>query len=174
MLLAIAEWLYRIWTYPAKTGGEKEEVLATGRWISRCAACTLVCRRQNDNVSKYCCLRSGRSDAKFDQTVGHIEDIIVSQEFQDLQNEFMERNYHHFEDVEENKLVYTDVFREYVRSQADHWVIGLTWTYWCLFLSDGASWEVHRGWTEEEIKGLSIGKVSKGTWVRQKLQYLFV
>ncbi|XP_062501743.1 ADP-ribosylation factor-like protein 2-binding protein [Corticium candelabrum] len=57
--------------------------------------------------------RSSRSDAQFDETVGHIEDIIVSQEFEDLQNEFMEKHYHEFEDVEENKLVYTTIFKEY-------------------------------------------------------------
>lgn len=60
-------------------------------------------------------IRSSRSDAQFDETVGHIEDIIVSQEFEDLQNEFMEKHYHEFEDVEENKLVYTTIFKEYVR-----------------------------------------------------------
>ena len=34
--------------------------------------------------------------------------------FQELQNEFMEKHYHHFEDVEENKLIYTDIFTQYV------------------------------------------------------------
>jgi ADP-ribosylation factor 2-binding protein len=71
----------------AKLSDEREEVIATGK--------------------------SSRSDTKFDQTVGHIEDIIVSQEFQDVQNEFMEKHYHHFEDVEENKLIYTDIFEKY-------------------------------------------------------------
>ena len=26
----------------------------------------------------------------------------------------MEKHYHHFEDVEENKFIYTDIFKEYV------------------------------------------------------------
>ena len=29
----------------------------------------------------------------------------------------MEQHYHHFEDVEENKFIYTDIFREYVSAQ---------------------------------------------------------
>ena len=35
-------------------------------------------------------------------------------EFIDLQQEFMEKHYHNFEDVEENKLVYMDIFKLYV------------------------------------------------------------
>lgn len=32
----------------------------------------------------------------------------------ELQHGFMEKHYEHFEDVEENKLIYTDIFKEYV------------------------------------------------------------
>lgn len=32
----------------------------------------------------------------------------------ELQREFMEKHYHHFEDREENKFIYTDIFKEYV------------------------------------------------------------
>lgn len=41
--------------------------------------------------------------------------LFAEDTFQALQNEFMEEHYHHFEDVEENKLVYTDIFTKYVR-----------------------------------------------------------
>ncbi|ESO07392.1 hypothetical protein HELRODRAFT_170727 [Helobdella robusta] len=50
---------------------------------------------------------------KFDSTIGHIEDIIMGDEFQGLQNNFMERYHHEFEDVDENKFVYSDIHREY-------------------------------------------------------------
>jgi hypothetical protein len=35
----------------------------------------------------------------------------------------MEKHYHHFEDVEENKLIYTDIFEKYVRERymASEW-----------------------------------------------------
>ncbi|XP_052062978.1 ADP-ribosylation factor-like protein 2-binding protein isoform X2 [Mytilus californianus] len=53
-------------------------------------------------------------DTKFDETIGHIEDIIMEDEFQTLQNNFLEKYYHEFEDSEENKFVYTDIHREYI------------------------------------------------------------
>ncbi|XP_071785703.1 ADP-ribosylation factor-like protein 2-binding protein isoform X1 [Asterias amurensis] len=56
---------------------------------------------------------SSIADTKFDTVVGHIEDIIMEDGFQSLQNKFMEDNYLHFEDTEENKFIYTAVFKEY-------------------------------------------------------------
>jgi len=50
---------------------------------------------------------------RFDDIIGKIEDIIVSEEFQALQCNFMEKYYMEFDDTEENKFVYTDIFREY-------------------------------------------------------------
>lgn len=50
---------------------------------------------------------------KFDTIIGHIEDIIIGDRFQHTQDSFMEKHYREFEDTEENKLVYTDIFREY-------------------------------------------------------------
>ena len=64
--------------------------------------------------------RSTRSDKKFDVTVGHIEDIIMEDTFQELQNDFMEKHYHHFEDIEENKLIYTDIFTQYTNLIEKH------------------------------------------------------
>ena len=40
--------------------------------------------------------------------------LYLDDTFQQLQNDFMEKHYHHFEDVEENKLIYTDIFQQYV------------------------------------------------------------
>lgn len=34
--------------------------------------------------------------------------------FQTIQHDFKEKYYHHFTDEEENKLIYTDIFKEYV------------------------------------------------------------
>ena len=34
--------------------------------------------------------------------------------FTTMQTDFMEKHCHHFEDVEENKFIYTDIFQKYV------------------------------------------------------------
>ena len=39
---------------------------------------------------------------------------VLEDEFIDLQQEFMEKHYHNFDDVEENKLIYMDIFKLYV------------------------------------------------------------
>ncbi|XP_029464603.1 ADP-ribosylation factor-like protein 2-binding protein isoform X2 [Rhinatrema bivittatum] len=57
---------------------------------------------------------SSTSDAEFDAVVGHIEDIIMDGEFQLLQRNFMDKYYCEFEDTEENKLIYTPIFNEYI------------------------------------------------------------
>ena len=58
--------------------------------------------------------RSSKSDAKFDQVVGHIEDIVMGDVFDQINTDFLERHCHHFDDEEENKLIYTEIFKEYV------------------------------------------------------------
>ncbi|XP_072278930.1 ADP-ribosylation factor-like protein 2-binding protein isoform X2 [Pyxicephalus adspersus] len=57
---------------------------------------------------------SSPKDAEFDCVVGHLEDIIMDEEFQVLQRNFMEKYYKEFEDTEENKLSYTPIFNEYI------------------------------------------------------------
>lgn len=57
---------------------------------------------------------SSTSDAEFDAVVGYLEDIIMDDEFQLLQRNFMDKYYQEFEDTEENKLTYTPIFNEYV------------------------------------------------------------
>eukprot|EP00118_Oscarella_pearsei_P027020 m.310665 g.310665 ORF g.310665 m.310665 type:complete len:158 (+) comp53624_c0_seq1:59-532(+) len=57
--------------------------------------------------------KSSKSDTKFDQAVGHIEDIVMSEEFDRVNTEFMETYCDQFEDEEENKLIYTDIFKKY-------------------------------------------------------------
>ncbi|XP_030313909.1 ADP-ribosylation factor-like protein 2-binding protein isoform X1 [Calypte anna] len=57
---------------------------------------------------------SSPSDAEFDAVVGCLEDIIMESDFQLIQRTFMEKHYQEFEDSEENKLIYTSVFNEYI------------------------------------------------------------
>ncbi|XP_075158674.1 ADP-ribosylation factor-like protein 2-binding protein [Haematobia irritans] len=49
----------------------------------------------------------------FDEVIGHIEDIILGEEFHKMQEEFLERHWSYFENTEENKLEYMDIFEEY-------------------------------------------------------------
>ncbi|XP_007905766.1 ADP-ribosylation factor-like protein 2-binding protein [Callorhinchus milii] len=53
-------------------------------------------------------------DAEFDTVIGNIEDIIMGDEFQQLQRHFMDKYYLEFENTEENKLIYTPIFQEYI------------------------------------------------------------
>ncbi|NXQ80901.1 AR2BP protein, partial [Nyctibius grandis] len=57
---------------------------------------------------------SSPSDAEFDAVVGCLEDIIVDDGFQLIQRTFMEKHYQEFDDSEENKLIYTSIFNEYI------------------------------------------------------------
>lgn len=57
--------------------------------------------------------KSSAKDTKFDEIVGHIEDIVVSDEFQTMNDGFLDKHYASFEDTEENKLIYTPIFNEY-------------------------------------------------------------
>jgi hypothetical protein len=46
--------------------------------------------------------------------MSHFYIVFTEDEFQTLQNDFMEKYYLEFEDTEENKFCYTDIHREYV------------------------------------------------------------
>ncbi|XP_071447140.1 ADP-ribosylation factor-like protein 2-binding protein [Hetaerina americana] len=52
-------------------------------------------------------------DIQFDSVVGHIEDILIDQDFQCLQRSFLQKYCHVFTRDEENKLEYMDIFKEY-------------------------------------------------------------
>uniref|UniRef100_A0A8C9LUD7 ADP-ribosylation factor-like protein 2-binding protein n=1 Tax=Piliocolobus tephrosceles TaxID=591936 RepID=A0A8C9LUD7_9PRIM len=49
-----------------------------------------------------------------DTVVGYLDDIIMDDEFQLLQRNFTNRYDLEFEDMEENKLIYTSIFNEYI------------------------------------------------------------
>jgi len=52
-------------------------------------------------------------DRSFDEVIGHIEDLLLEEDFQALQHKFLEKYWNVFEPVEDNKLIYTDIFNEY-------------------------------------------------------------
>ena len=53
-------------------------------------------------------------DNLFDEIIGYIEDILLEDEFHAIQKRFLDDYWDVFEPVEENKLIYTDIFNEYV------------------------------------------------------------
>ncbi|KDR10997.1 ADP-ribosylation factor-like protein 2-binding protein [Zootermopsis nevadensis] len=59
-------------------------------------------------------------DIFFDSVIGHIEDILMEENFQELQKCFMEKYWHEFEDEEENKLCYMNIFKEYTDTIEKH------------------------------------------------------
>ncbi|XP_075998698.1 ADP-ribosylation factor-like protein 2-binding protein [Genypterus blacodes] len=63
---------------------------------------------------------SSAADSAFDAVIGYIEDIIVEDEFQQLQQSFMEKHYLEFDDSEVNKLSYTLIFNEYIEVLEKH------------------------------------------------------
>ena len=48
---------------------------------------------------------------RVDEVLGVLEQVVLGEEFGELQLDFCKKNCHHFEDSEENKLVYMDLFR---------------------------------------------------------------
>ncbi|CAF0912451.1 unnamed protein product [Rotaria sordida] len=52
---------------------------------------------------------------QFDQTIGLIEDMIMDEEFRSIQQAFLTKYAYEFDpDLDENKLIYTDIHREYL------------------------------------------------------------
>ncbi|XP_006614296.1 ADP-ribosylation factor-like protein 2-binding protein [Apis dorsata] len=52
-------------------------------------------------------------DNLFDEIIGHIEDILIEDEFHAIRQKFLDDYWNIFEPVEENKLIYTNIFNEY-------------------------------------------------------------
>ncbi|KAG2487147.1 hypothetical protein HYH03_014260 [Edaphochlamys debaryana] len=50
---------------------------------------------------------------RFQAIVGALEDVLVDEEFEELREGFCRENCQHFEDTDENKLIYTDIFSKY-------------------------------------------------------------
>ncbi|XP_063976196.1 ADP-ribosylation factor-like protein 2-binding protein [Diachasmimorpha longicaudata] len=49
----------------------------------------------------------------FDVIIGYIEDILMEPKFQETQQYFLEKYWREFDSVEENKLIYMNIFDEY-------------------------------------------------------------
>ncbi|XP_036317951.1 ADP-ribosylation factor-like protein 2-binding protein [Rhagoletis pomonella] len=52
----------------------------------------------------------------FDDVIGHIEDIVLGEDFQTLHNNFLEKYWRCIENTDENKLEYMDIFQEYTNT----------------------------------------------------------
>ncbi|GFT86488.1 ADP-ribosylation factor-like protein 2-binding protein [Trichonephila clavipes] len=60
------------------------------------------------------------AECQFDTIIGYIEDIIIDPSFSKLQHNFMEKHYEIFEECEENKLEYMDIFNLYTELIEKH------------------------------------------------------
>uniref|UniRef100_A0A1B6FCB5 ADP-ribosylation factor-like protein 2-binding protein n=1 Tax=Cuerna arida TaxID=1464854 RepID=A0A1B6FCB5_9HEMI len=58
--------------------------------------------------------------SEFDVIIGHIEDILVDDDFEHLQKTFLEKYWEEFENKEENKLIYMSIFKEYTNLIENH------------------------------------------------------
>nr|CAD7442494.1 unnamed protein product [Timema bartmani] len=56
----------------------------------------------------------------FDSVIGLVEDVLMDEDFLKLQKEFMEKYWQEFEDKDENKLSYMDIFKEYIEVIEKH------------------------------------------------------
>ncbi|CAF1590694.1 unnamed protein product [Adineta steineri] len=58
---------------------------------------------------------------RFDRTIGLIEDMIMDDEFRSIQQGFLTKYAHEFDPtLDENKLIYTDIHREYLTIIEDY------------------------------------------------------
>lgn len=57
---------------------------------------------------------SDRSERRFAEIIGCIEGIVISEDFLVIQTNFLEKYYKEFEDDEENRLIYMDIFKKYL------------------------------------------------------------
>ncbi|XP_034946893.1 ADP-ribosylation factor-like protein 2-binding protein [Chelonus insularis] len=60
---------------------------------------------QNDNYDDM--------NSSFDKIIGYIEDILIEPAFQEIQKNFLEKYWKEFDIIDENKLIYMDIFLEY-------------------------------------------------------------
>ncbi|XP_076255974.1 ADP-ribosylation factor-like protein 2-binding protein isoform X2 [Rhynchophorus ferrugineus] len=75
------------------------------------------CKYNDVEISHYCVEDNEKS---FANIIGCIENILISEIFTGIQNNFLETYYKEFEDDDENKLIYTDIFRDYLETVEKH------------------------------------------------------
>lgn len=56
----------------------------------------------------------------FDEVIGHIENLVMDESFQNILNHFMESYYKHFDNGEENKIEYMEIFQLYTDAIERH------------------------------------------------------
>jgi hypothetical protein len=54
-------------------------------------------------------------DFKFDAFIEKLQDIVIEEEFEVMQEKFFSKYFNEFEDKEENKLIYMNIFKEYTK-----------------------------------------------------------
>jgi hypothetical protein len=69
----------------------------------------LTFQKNNVNILQ---VAHNEEDDLFDTTIGALQDIAISDEFQDIMNNFCAENCDIFEDTEENKLEYMELFQK--------------------------------------------------------------
>ena len=52
-------------------------------------------------------------DDKFDQFVGCLQDIVLDPTYHEMEAKFCKQNCIHFENTEENKLIYMTIFKKW-------------------------------------------------------------
>ncbi|KAI8999544.1 ADP-ribosylation factor-like 2-binding protein, partial [Gaertneriomyces semiglobifer] len=57
---------------------------------------------------------TNEEDIQFDEAVGELEEMLMDPAFIQLDQAFLSKYCHHFTDDDENKLIYTDIFHQYV------------------------------------------------------------
>lgn len=55
----------------------------------------------------------GGETGVFDETMGILQTILLEEGFCEVQQAFFEKHFHHFNDSDENKFIYTDIFKQY-------------------------------------------------------------
>ncbi|CAI2380417.1 unnamed protein product [Moneuplotes crassus] len=68
---------------------------------------------EEDEFEISCYGETNQEDDKFDEFVGALQEIVINPEFETIQNSFFNKNCIHFENTEENKLIYMDIFQKY-------------------------------------------------------------
>ncbi|XP_063687795.1 ADP-ribosylation factor-like protein 2-binding protein [Bolinopsis microptera] len=58
--------------------------------------------------------KSNDKDIEFDTLIGHLQDIVLEVGFQDLQDGFLSEHSDEFDEEEENKLVYMEIYNSYI------------------------------------------------------------
>eukprot|EP00440_Ansanella_granifera_P042444 gb/GFBE01046014.1/.p1 GENE.gb/GFBE01046014.1/~~gb/GFBE01046014.1/.p1 ORF type:complete len:221 (+),score=72.32 gb/GFBE01046014.1/:1-663(+) len=57
--------------------------------------------------------KGSAADAAFDHQVEVLQEVVLDDSFQALLNSYCKEHCHHFEDTDENKLIYTELFTKY-------------------------------------------------------------